>query len=237
MKRGLVFDTGPIISLTINNLLWLLEPLKKAFNGNFYITRGVYDELITRPLETKKYKFEALQVLPYISRGTLTHLADDELIQNKTNQLLELMNKCFLVNNTPLKIVHYAEIETVATALLLGHNTVVIDERTTRKYIEDPFSLKKTLERKLGNKVTVDRYCLKQVKNEIEKLKVIRSFELVIMAYELGLLDRYILNEERKLISDLDHAVLEGALWGIKLNGCSVREEDIKGALNLVKHR
>src|SRR3989338_9104061 len=203
MKRGLVFDTGPIISLTINNLLWLLEPLKKAFNGNFYITRGVYDELI----------------------------------KNKTNQLLELMNKCFLVNNTPLKIVHYAEIETVATALLLGHNTVVIDERTTRKYIEDPFSLKKTLERKLGNKVTVDRYCLKQVKNEIEKLKVIRSFELVIMAYELGLLDRYILNEERKLISDLDHAVLEGALWGIKLNGCSVREEDIKGALNLVKHR
>ena len=31
--KTLVFDAGPIISMTMNNLLWLLKPLKKQFDG------------------------------------------------------------------------------------------------------------------------------------------------------------------------------------------------------------
>jgi len=38
--KTIVFDTGPIISLTMNNLLGILEPLKKAAKARFdYETR------------------------------------------------------------------------------------------------------------------------------------------------------------------------------------------------------
>ena len=42
--RSIIFDTGPIISLVTNNMLWLLEPLKKQFKGEFYITKSVKKE-------------------------------------------------------------------------------------------------------------------------------------------------------------------------------------------------
>ena len=62
--KSIVFDTGPIISLTLNNLLWIIEPLHDRFGGEFYITKAVYKELIDRPLSTKKYKFEARTLKP-----------------------------------------------------------------------------------------------------------------------------------------------------------------------------
>ena len=65
--KCLVFDSGPIISLTTNNLLWILEPLKNKFKGRFVITEGVRKELIDKPLTTKKFKFEALHCLLYTS--------------------------------------------------------------------------------------------------------------------------------------------------------------------------
>ena len=55
--KSLVFDAGPIITLTMNNLLWLLNPLKNNFKGEFYLSAAVKEELIDRPLQTKKYKF------------------------------------------------------------------------------------------------------------------------------------------------------------------------------------
>ena len=72
--RSIVFDTGPIISLTTNNLLWLLEPLKKKYKGHFHITSDVKRELIDRPLQTKKFKFEALQVMHIIKKGILVSI-------------------------------------------------------------------------------------------------------------------------------------------------------------------
>ena len=42
----LFFDTGPVISMTMNHILWVLRPLKKQFNGNFFITDFVKKELI-----------------------------------------------------------------------------------------------------------------------------------------------------------------------------------------------
>jgi len=55
----MVFDAGSIISLTTNNLLWLLPPLKERFGGSFLITNGVADELIKKPLATRKYKLDS----------------------------------------------------------------------------------------------------------------------------------------------------------------------------------
>ena len=35
--KALVFDSGSIISLVLDNLGWILKPLRLKFNGDFYI--------------------------------------------------------------------------------------------------------------------------------------------------------------------------------------------------------
>ena len=87
--KSLVFDAGPIISLASNNLLWLLRPLKKEFNGKFYITHYVKKEIVDRPLEIKRFKFEAIQVERMIDKGVLD-IISNSIIQEETLKLLTL---------------------------------------------------------------------------------------------------------------------------------------------------
>ena len=229
--KSIIFDTGPIISLTLNNILWILESLHEKFEGEFYITRGVYDELINKPLSTKKYKFEALQVLPLITKGILK-INENPLIQEKADYLLSLANNCFEAHGNYIKAVHRGEMEAVACALVEGSSTLVIDERTTRDIIENPELLERRFERKLHTNVNVHHDNMKRLSQEIGHLKVIRSFELATVAFELGLLNMFTLKEQENVVPNIRRAVLEGVLWGLKLSGCSVKKEDIYEVLD-----
>src|SRR3989344_4053400 len=84
--KSLVFDAGPIISLATNNLLQILPPLKERFNGSFYITKSVKKELVDRPFEIKKFKFEAIQVEKLIEEGVL-EIIDNDFIRNESPKL------------------------------------------------------------------------------------------------------------------------------------------------------
>ena len=85
--KAMIFDAGPIISLTTNNLLWLLAPLKEKFGGEFYITENIRKELVEKPLKTKKFKFEALQVQDQIEKGVLKVIKNSKT-KAKAEQLL-----------------------------------------------------------------------------------------------------------------------------------------------------
>lgn len=234
--KGIVFDTGPVISLTLNNLLWLLDPLKKKFGGDFFICPGVYGELIKKPLTTKKFKFEALQILPYIVTDVLKLYKNEEL-SKITKELMHLANNSFLARGSPIKVVHLGEIEAIATAILTGAETLVIDERTTRTLIENPHAVSEHLQRKLHTHIDIDRDMLDKLKSRIEHIKVIRSFELVSIAYESGFLDRYMLESVESVpeVSNVKRAVLEGVLWAIKLSGCSVSRDEIYEVIDIEK--
>ncbi len=232
MKKPLVFDTGPIISLTLNNILWVLESLHEKSGVEFLITPAVYYELIERPLSTKKYKFEALQILPLITRGILKKTGTPELA-SKADELLETANHTYRACGNWIKIVHKGEMESIACAILMGSDTLVIDERTTRVLIESPRLLEKQLSKKLHTGVEVNQENLEKLKIELKDLKVIRSFELATIAYELGLLNIFAQKEEESIVPDIRRAVLEGVLWGVKLSGCSVRREEIYEVLDL----
>lgn len=230
MSKKIFFDTGPIISLTMNNLLWILEPLKKSYGGDFLITPAVRKELIEQPLATHKYKFEALQVLPYINKSVLTLLSDPTLNQ-KTLELLTLFNTSFQAKGSWITIVQYAEIETLAAALTYGSDAVVLDERTTRYLIEKPQAVQQRLQKKLHMRVDVNKANLRLAAEKLKNLRAIRSAELVTRAFELGLLDKYI--ENKNQIAAPRRAVLEGVLWAVKLNGCAITEEDIESILRI----
>jgi len=226
MTESIVFDTGPVISLSTINLLWILEPLKEQFRGDFYITRGVYNELIEKPLSTKKYKFEALQILPLINNQVLK-VIDNEIIKSKADELLELANSIFKARGNWIKIVHHTEMEVIATALYLGSNAIVVDERTTRVLIEEPKLVAERFRKRLHTHIEINGENLNRFKKEVGRLRVIRSVELATIAYELGLLSRYMYREEEKTVPHLRQVLLEAVLWGIKLNGCSISGDEI----------
>ncbi len=231
--KAIVFDTGPIISLTINNLLWILEKLKEDFAGEFYITPAVYDELINKPLNTRKYKLEALQVLPYITKGTLKVYNNLPII-DIAREIEEYANHSFEIDKNCIQIVHKGEIEAVATAVFLNANAIGIDERTTRHLIEKPERIAQHMERTFHKKVLVNWKNIEALRGRFGNLKVIRSVELITIAYEKGFFDSY-LQTPTKVIPNIKQAVLEGALWGVKLNGCSVKEEEIDDILKMEK--
>jgi hypothetical protein len=107
-KKGIVFDAGPIISLTINGSIWILERLKQHYKGDFFITPGVKYEIIDRPLETKKYKFESIRVMPYLANGTLS-LVNSPEITKKTEEIAALANTTFYAKGHPIQIVQKGE--------------------------------------------------------------------------------------------------------------------------------
>jgi hypothetical protein len=104
--------------------LLVLEPLKKKFNGKFYVTEAVKRELVDRPLETKKFKFEAIQVERLIENGLLDIL-DNDYIRQETPRLLNIANETFKAYNNYIKIVHFAEISVIAAAVSLNADAIV----------------------------------------------------------------------------------------------------------------
>jgi hypothetical protein len=226
--RTLVFDTGPIISLTTNNLLWLLEPLKQRFRGDFAITASVKRELVDRPIATKKFKFEALQVQSLIEQGVLTMMGGDEL-RKRASLLLELGNTIFSARGQAMAIVQSGEMEALAAASLLGAEAMVIDERITHTLLEDPEHLRQLCEQRLHTPLKVNERALRDFGKIAGNVRLIRSAELVAVAYERGLLDKYLVR-----VPHVRRELLDSILWGVKLHGCAISEAEIDELLRLV---
>jgi hypothetical protein len=225
--NAIIFDAGPFISLTLNNLLNLVKPLEKKFNGAFYISKAVRGELVEKPITTKKFEFEALQVLNYIEKGIIK-VIDNKEIDDKSVKLLDLANHIFKAKDNFMQVVHYGEISAVAACLYLDSNVLVVDERTLRLLIEDPKKLKNILEHKLHTRIEVNSENLKRFTEEVKNIKLIRSIELVTLAYEFGLLEQYVPNRP-----DGNKILLESVLWGVKLDGCSVSKREIEQIMRL----
>ena len=221
--KTIVFDAGPIISLTMNNLLWILEPLKKISNAEFCITEQVKRELVDTPLnKTRKYMFEALQVLHYIENKTLD-VIDNDAVRKQAYELLSIANNCFNAFGHNIQIVHEAEMSAIALYLQKKADAFAVDEKTARLLMENPDRLHHILKHTLHTKVEKNKENLTKFRKITRGIKVIRSVELVTVAYEKGLLDKYLSD-----MPDSKRTLLESVLWGVKLNGCAVSKREIE---------
>lgn len=214
--KTLVLDAGPVISLVTDNLLWILEELKKKFKVNFVIGKAVRTELVENALKIRRFMFEGMFIDSYIKKETI------KLTSNDLNYKLEFYaNNIFLADGQPLQLLHKGEIESLLLCKKLNADALVIDERTTRLLIEDYERLRQLLEKKLECKIKINKENLDNFLEEVKDIKIIRSAELLFIAYESGLFDNYKNSFKKK---DL----LNGILWGTKLRGCSISEEEIK---------
>lgn len=220
MENILFFDSGPIITIITSRLVWILEPLKKQFGGKFYITPAVQHELVERPLNTRRFQFEALQVLKLIREGVLE--VSTTVPQKKAQQLSALANSSFLVKGNTMDIVQAGEMEVVAAALATN-SAVVIDERTIRLLIEKSANLQKLLEYRFHKNIEVNKDNLAAISTELRGLTVIRSTELIAVAYKIGLLDSYLPPGRNSRT-----VLIEALLWTAKSNGCSLTDHEVE---------
>ena len=231
--KALVFDSSTLISITTNNLLNKLKELKKHYNGEFFITKEVRNEIISNPLHTKRFKLEAIQLANFLANDNLKIYEHD--ISNKVNYLLTLANSIYKAGDNYIQILHKGEIESLALSALLEADALVIDERTTRLLVEDSLKLKHLLESKLHTKITIDKSNLLYFKKETKNVKVIRSSELMMIAFELNLFQEY--DKSKLILQNYKKELLEGILWGLRLKGCAISTEEINDVLRLERIR
>lgn len=228
-NKILFFDAGPVISLVMSRLVWILPELKKKFQGRFYLTPAVQRELVERPLTVRRFEFEALQVMKLIREGILEKY--NHVPQKKVLELQSLANSSFQLNGKNMDILQSGEMESVASALELKA-AVVMDERTLRLFIENREEMKKLLENRFQKTVRVDKAKMNLFSNSLQGITIIRSIELVGVAYKLGLLDSYIPLAKEQEPGTAEKAgqniLLDSILWSVKYNGCAVTEHEIE---------
>ncbi|MEA3248306.1 MAG: hypothetical protein U9Q73_01225 [Nanoarchaeota archaeon] len=223
--KYLIFDAGPIISLTMNGMLYVIEKLKEGFDGEFILTPPVKREVIDKPMNIKKYKLEAIQVQDMIDRGIFkmsSEIVSNQKLDEEIKRILKVTGGVLRTVQTgeKIKIVHEGEASCLAFSKLCKEkNVIVIDERTTRMLTESPQNLKEMMERKLHTPLKVELSLL----DELKDLKFIRSSELLFVAYKKGLMP---IKKSRDF--------LDALLYGVKFKGTAISSTEIEEMKRLV---
>jgi len=223
--KYLVFDAGPIISITMNGMLPVIEKLKEVFPGEFILTPQVKREVIDRPMKIKKYKLEAIQVKDMTERGIFkmsSEVVPDEKLTQEIKKILKITNGALRSSQTKekIKIIHDGEASCLAFSNLCNcDNVIVIDERTTRLLTEAPQNLEKLMEKKLHMPLDAELPLLESLK----KFRFIRSPELLFIAHKKNLLPMKSTKES-----------LDAVLYGMKFKGAAISSQEIEDMKKLV---
>ena len=223
--KVLIFDASTLISFAMNGMLNELRELKKLFDGKFIITKAVKKEAIDRPITIKRFELQAMQLKELFTEKVLELPSslniDDKLINENAMEIVDSANKIFYGRGKNIEIIHLGEAECVALSKILTErkipNLLAIDERTMRILCEKPENLRELLERKLHTKIIVKN----SPEGIISGCRVIRSTELIYLAYKKGII---------KLKGNM---VLDALLYAMKFKGCSISEKEIQDIKSL----
>lgn len=223
--KAIIFDSGTLISFSMNGLLDVLKDLKGIFNGKFLITEGVKKEVIDKPLTIKRFELEALKIKQLLGEGVLelpdsVGIGNDE-INRGAEEILDVANKTFIGGGKDITIIHFGEAESLSLSKILTKkgidNVIAIDERTTRVLVEKPENLKKIL----GKKLHIQINSKNENYNFFKGYKIIRSPELAYVAYKKG------------LVKIQDPMLLDALLYAMKFKGAAISGDEIREILRI----
>jgi hypothetical protein len=218
-KKVIIFDASILITFAMNGLLPEFKELKKIFNGKFIITNAVKKEAIDNPLKIKRFALEALKVQQLFDEKILelplSLGVKEKEISVKTQKILDEANSLLQGRGKDIHIIDVGEATCLALSEILDEkgiqNVMAIDERTMRMLCEKPENLKALLQKKLHTKIT-----LKKKTSSFGKCKIIRSAELVYLAYKKG------------LVRLKNGQVLEALIYAVQFKGCSISRDEIE---------
>jgi hypothetical protein len=215
----LIFDSGTLINLSMNGLLYILEDLKKNFDGKFIITYSVKREIVDRPVKIDRFELGALRLMDLIDKGVIELVSaldiDQKELDRRTYELLDRANHFLKVKEKWIDIVSEAEISCLALSEQCTkkgiENLIAIDERTLRILCENPKNLVKIMSHRLHQMVEISDEEYETFSN----FRFIRSSEIVYVAYK------------KNLINIKDKRILEALLYATKYKGSSISFEEI----------
>src|SRR3989344_4929019 len=225
-NKAIVFDSGTLISFSMNGLTDLIRDLRRIFRGKFLITTEVKKEVIDTPLKIKKFELEALKIKQLLDDRILEMPSSigikDAEIATKANEILNLANSFFIGNGKEIHLIDFGEASCLALSRFLTErgikNVLAIDERTTRMLVEKHENMREFLEKKLHVRIKVNHESLRFFNG----FKIIRSTELAYVAYKKGLVK----------LKNAD--VLDALLYAMKFKGASISSEEIEEMKKLV---
>ena len=222
----IVFDSSTIISISDKCLINLLRQLAKNDKAEFLIPESVYRESVAKPMKVRRFELNAIRIKAGVEDGWLKIVRRTKEIRQLTNNISQAANTVFFVDKKPVRLIQEGETEALAIRKLLGAELVAIDERNTRMLIEDPHRLQKYLEFKYGEEVKISDASLEQFHSLTGRPGIVRSVELIALAYERGYFE-----------VDLEKSrnALEAALYAAKYAGCAVSGSEIDDFLGRKK--
>ena len=202
----------------MNGLLDILEKLKKISNSKLIITSQVQKEVYDRPVMIRQFELGALRIHELIEKNILelpeSLSISSNLLNSKTQELLALANHFLKTEEQWIQIVSEAEMSCLALAVELkkqGHDVLVaIDERTARMLSEKPENLEEIMSSRLHKRVKIQGNL-----NELKNIKIIRSSELVYVAYK------------NNLVGLKDSKSLEALIYATKYKGAAISWDEI----------
>src|SRR3989344_8370853 len=122
--KALIFDSGTLINLSMNGLLYILEEFKKTSPEiKFLITHQVKQELIDRPVNVPRFELGALMIQGALDTKILelpeSLQITDEQISQKTKELIETANHLIQYEGKWVNIVSDAEISCLALSQII----------------------------------------------------------------------------------------------------------------------
>jgi len=225
--KAIVFDSGPIITFALNSLLPMMKFLQEEYKGIFYIPNDVEKEIIAQPSKSKKFGFESYMVRGLL-KDNIVEVFDTKIYRQETEIITTLANGIYSINGRDLYILNAGELDALVLAKNINADAVVVDERTTRVILENPYRLVKYLEKKFHGKVEINKDKLKEFEKHFSTLKIIRSVELALVAFDKGYFDTMAAYENKiDFVSSL--------LWALKLHGSAVSEREIAALIKYYK--
>lgn len=219
--KAVIFDTGALITLSMNCLLDILRKLKKSSNVKMIITKEVEHEAVIKPMKIRRFALGARRIKTLMDDGTLEFPESLGINRNEIttlgNKIMHDSNNLFYEHNKSIHIIDLGEASILALSKLLRdkgiENVIAMDERTMRMLCEKPDNLHKLLERKLHTRKLVE----KGTRNpELHKSSFIRSSEIVYVAFKKG------------IIKDQSEGMLDALLYATKFKGAAISGDEIK---------
>lgn len=220
-QKIIIFDSGVLISFSMNGLLDVFKKLKGVFNGKFLITGAIKREVVETPIKIKRFELEALKIDALIREGVLEFPSsvgiDDAEVEERGKEIMDYANGLFNARGKGVHLLDPGECSCLALSKMLTEkgvpNVVAVDERTTRMLFEDYKALQKFLEKKLHTELEVNKSTVKLFSG----FRFIRSTELIYVAYKKGFLN-FLGNSKN---------VLDALLYGMRFKGTSISNQDI----------
>ncbi len=212
-----VCDSSTLIALSETGTLDALAFLKQEAGARFFITPAVAFETMEHPEQIQRFAFSAFKIEKALKDGWIEPTLP-KATPSKTREILQYANSVFSVNGQSLKVLHAGEAEALAAYKEMQAKGILVDEKTTRLFIEDAGILRQSLEQEYRGSVKVNQKALDSLKRLLQGMNAIRSTEILAVAFEKGYFDGYGKNAD---------AAFHSALFAVRNAGCSITTHEL----------